>query len=556
MQVHRASWARDSRRRARSRRGQESIRSPRPAATRCPPPWRRRRSHLRADASIPARGLPPLAAHRARFASPKATTSVTRGRPSVSVPVLSTTSVCKRPACSSAVALRMRMPDCAPRPVPTMIAVGVASPSAHGHAITSTATACTSAVAASPAIHHVAKNVTTAMARTIGTKMPETRSAVRWMGAFDPCACATRRTMPARSVALAGLRRFTRKEPVLVHGARIHGIAGLLRDRARFAGQHALVHCGRAFADDAVDRDALARAHRRQRSPTAMSSTAISTVVPPRMTCAARGASRRSPSHRRRRAGLRARFEELAEQHERDDRRCRLEVHVAFVQAEHGHDGAPCVRHRRAQHDQHVHVGAAAAQRVPRAHVEAPSDPELDGCGERELPPARQPIVWPPDSSMGIICSNSGADRSAATTTSRRQRAKLVLPARVVALAVFLRIAAHRRAVSCTCDRRQQLLGRRLRRVEPDARRLGREVHVRRDAGHPVERLLDARRARGAGHAGEAELDAFGCGSRGSHDPYIYPRRVQFKIPLPGINQKGMRPVITCAYMTQSPMKL
>ena len=44
----------------------------------------------------------------------------------------------------------IRMPSCAPRPVPTMSAVGVASPSAHGQAMISTATAAANARAASP----------------------------------------------------------------------------------------------------------------------------------------------------------------------------------------------------------------------------------------------------------------------------------------------------------------------------------------------------------------------------------------------------------------------
>ena len=43
----------------------------------------------------------------------------------------------------------IRMPSCAPRPVPTMSAVGVASPSAQGHAMISTATAAVNAAAAS-----------------------------------------------------------------------------------------------------------------------------------------------------------------------------------------------------------------------------------------------------------------------------------------------------------------------------------------------------------------------------------------------------------------------
>ena len=92
------------------------------------------------------------------------------------------------------------MPRCAPRPVPTMIAVGVARPSAHGHAITSTATAWISAAEAPPPSATVATNVTTAIATTIGTNTPETRSARRWIGAFEPCASATSRTMPASSV--------------------------------------------------------------------------------------------------------------------------------------------------------------------------------------------------------------------------------------------------------------------------------------------------------------------------------------------------------------------
>ena len=58
---------------------------------------------------------------------------------------------CRPPACrpfssvSSASASRISTPAVAPRPVPTMIDMGVASPSAHGHAMISTATALISA---------------------------------------------------------------------------------------------------------------------------------------------------------------------------------------------------------------------------------------------------------------------------------------------------------------------------------------------------------------------------------------------------------------------------
>ena len=68
-----------------------------------------------------------------------------RGLPSVSVPVLSTTSVSTLRSVSIASAFRNSTPIVAPLPVATMIDIGVASPSAHGQAMISTATALTSA---------------------------------------------------------------------------------------------------------------------------------------------------------------------------------------------------------------------------------------------------------------------------------------------------------------------------------------------------------------------------------------------------------------------------
>ena len=73
------------------------------------------------------------------------TTAVTAGLPSVSVPVLSTTSVSTFSMRSSASAFLISTPAWAPRPTPTMIDIGVASPSAQGQAMMSTATAATRA---------------------------------------------------------------------------------------------------------------------------------------------------------------------------------------------------------------------------------------------------------------------------------------------------------------------------------------------------------------------------------------------------------------------------
>ncbi len=82
---------------------------------------------------------------------------------------------------SNASALRTRTPACAPRPVPTMIAMGVARPSAQGQAIISTATAFTIATAkrgSGPRSIQMAK-VITATAITAGTNTAETLSARR-----------------------------------------------------------------------------------------------------------------------------------------------------------------------------------------------------------------------------------------------------------------------------------------------------------------------------------------------------------------------------------------
>ena len=95
----------------------------------------------------------PARRQRVRAASPRlrrttACSATSRGRPSVSVPVLSNATMRTACASSSACASLIRMPWRAATPVPTMIAVGVARPSAHGQAITSTATALSS-----PCVH-------------------------------------------------------------------------------------------------------------------------------------------------------------------------------------------------------------------------------------------------------------------------------------------------------------------------------------------------------------------------------------------------------------------
>ena len=120
-----------------------------------------------------------LAASRRRSVSAKpapGTIATTFGLPSVSVPVLSTTSVSIFSMRSSASAFLISTPACAPRPTPTMIDIGVARPSAQGQAMMRTLTAATrpNAIRGSGPNQAQAPNASNATAITVGTNQPAT----------------------------------------------------------------------------------------------------------------------------------------------------------------------------------------------------------------------------------------------------------------------------------------------------------------------------------------------------------------------------------------------
>ena len=115
------------------------------------------------------------------------------GLPSVIVPVLSMISVFTLFISSIALASLTRTPAWAPRPVPTIMDIGVARPRAHGHAIISTETAFTNAnmnAGSGPHNDHAAK-VNRATPITIWTKYFATTSASFCMGARDRLASLT-----------------------------------------------------------------------------------------------------------------------------------------------------------------------------------------------------------------------------------------------------------------------------------------------------------------------------------------------------------------------------
>ena len=117
--------------------------------------------------------------------------SVTFGSPLVIVPVLSSATISVFPAFSRETAVLNMIPCFAPIPLPTMIATGVASPSAHGQLMTSTAIPRASA---NPTLCPVSSQpmiVRAAIVMTAGTKIPDTRSATFAIGAFVAAASLT-----------------------------------------------------------------------------------------------------------------------------------------------------------------------------------------------------------------------------------------------------------------------------------------------------------------------------------------------------------------------------
>ena len=114
---------------------------------------------------------------------------------------------------SSSFGSLIRMPSCAPRPVPTRIAVGVASPSAHGQATISTATAAVNADADGCPASSQPAIVAAAISSTAGTKIAATRSAVRWTGALPFWASLTSLAIRASWVSAPTLAARTSSRP-------------------------------------------------------------------------------------------------------------------------------------------------------------------------------------------------------------------------------------------------------------------------------------------------------------------------------------------------------
>ena len=109
----------------------------------------------------------------------------------------------------------IKTPFSAPFPVPTIIAVGVASPNAQGHAITNTdINIVNENIIDSPATSHATADII-AKPITIGTKYAEITSANFAIGAFDPWASSTNLTIWAKAVSFPTLVALYFINPVL-----------------------------------------------------------------------------------------------------------------------------------------------------------------------------------------------------------------------------------------------------------------------------------------------------------------------------------------------------
>lgn len=334
---------------------------------------------------------------QALLAHARGRASVTLGAPSVTVPVLSNTTVFTSWAVSSASADLIEDAVGRPRPVPTMMAVGVARPSAHGHEMTSTLMACDMAVSSvePPSIHTA--NVTTAMTMTTGTNTPDILSAIFSMGAFVDVASSTSRMMPA-SVVSSPTRsarmvnhpvRFT-VAPVTASPGRLSTgtLSPVITDSSTVPEPSSRVPSTGARPRPRAHRQHVARAHRLHRD------ALLAAVHKPR------GLLRREAHELGDGVGglaLRARLEVLAQRDEREDHGRRLEVQVhgrqvRGVQVARAQrdadlvDGVDAVHRgrRRAERDERVHVRRAVEQRL-EAHAEELEVDEHDGQQQQEL---------------------------------------------------------------------------------------------------------------------------------------------------------------------------
>ena len=308
--------------------------------------------------------------------------------------------------------------------------------------------------------------------------------------------------------------------PGLVDGGAHHRIARADLDRHGLAGEHGLVDARVALGHAAVHRHPLARpdqepiARRYRLERHRLGVAALHAMGHAR-------AQVEQAAHRPRGAGPRLGLEHPAEQDQDDDHGGGVEVDVR------GDPGGeePAGPHRggervevgreRPHADQQVHVGGAPSDPGPGAAHERPTRPPLDRGREQELDQVLGPLVdggeraHPPQVAQHHHRQRQGGGDDEAPAEPGQLGGALAL------LGVVGHRTRHRaRAVAGGAHRLGQPLGCHRGR-EPHVRALGRQVDTRlRHPGHGAERPLHRGDARGAVHAGDAQVDGRGTRAR------------------------------------------
>ena len=413
------------------------------------------------------------------------------------------------------------MPSCAPRPVPTSSAVGVASPSAHGQAMMSTATAAENAnVAASPRSSQNA-SVPSASAITTGTNTADTRSARRCTSALPLCASVTSRPIWASWVSAPTRVARTTRRPARVDRGADDGVAGADLDGYGLAGEQARVDRAAALDNRAVGGDLLAGADDED-----VADSELADRDPRLGLCAVRaaqdgdvlGAELQQGGHGRARASLRAGLGVAAGEQEHRHQAGDLEVDLAAGRSPrrgeregHRHAAHPGVAEeqrvqRPAEGGQHAHAdegvhGGRAVPGVGRGGaVERPGAPDGDGCGEGQREPLPVGELQRRDHAQEED-RDAERGRGHEPVAERPQRVGGVRSGRVVGI----RRGGQGRRVAGGGHRGEQLVGRHVARVL-DMGLLGGVVDARGHAVELVELALDPAGAGGAGHAGDLQV--------------------------------------------------
>ena len=330
--------------------------------------------------------------------APMVSTSVSSGVPAVRVPVLSTTSVSTCARLSSAAASRTSTPSRAPRPVATMIDMGVASPSAHGQAMTRTLTATRRAWESAGSGPTSSQTANRDQRHRDHCRHKPARNTVH--EPLDRRAASLRGGNQVDDPGKDGVRPDSlgthAEQPGAVERACGHRVAGRLFDGYRLPREHALVDCRTPAKHHPVDRDALAGPNLEPvADPNHFERHVLVAVVADPARGLRREIEERADGIARALAG--GELEHLSDEHEKENHRCGFEVdrrqsmwstHRCGEEVRRKHrNHAECIGRTRTEGNQGPHVEAAVNDRRPAAPKKWSRHPGDNRGSKKKLEP-------------------------------------------------------------------------------------------------------------------------------------------------------------------------